>query len=57
MLEVKYVKMPISIEEKKEYNRHGFRVVDERFAPEGHEPEQQKEKAPRAKSAKAKSGE
>lgn len=33
MLEVKYVKMPISIEEKKEYNRQGFRVVDERFAP------------------------
>ncbi len=57
MLEVKYVKMPISIEEKKEYNRQGFRVVDERFAPEGHEQEPQKEKAPRNKSAKAKSGE
>lgn len=57
MLEVKYVKMPISIEEKKEYNRQGFRVVDERFAPEGHESEPQKEKSPRAKNAKAKSGE
>lgn len=57
MLEVKYVKMPISIEEKKEYNRQGFRVVDERFAPEDHESEPQKEKAPRAKSTKAKSGE
>ena len=57
MLEVKYVKMPISIEEKKEYNRQGFRVVDERFAPEGHDTEQQKDKAPRAKSTKAKSGE
>lgn len=43
MLEVKYVKMPISTEEKKEYNRQGFRVVDERFAPEGHEEEPQTE--------------
>lgn len=32
-MEIKYVKMPISIEEKKDYNRQGFRVVDERFAP------------------------
>jgi hypothetical protein len=33
MLEIKYVKMPISIEEKKKYHREGFRVVDEKFKP------------------------
>lgn len=32
-MQVKYVVMPISIEQKKEYNRQGFRVVDARFAP------------------------
>lgn len=47
MLEVKYVKMPISIEEKKEYHRQGFRVVDIRFAPEGHEAPAEEEKKPR----------
>lgn len=36
-LEVIYVEMPISIEQKKEYNRQGYRVVDAQFAPEGHE--------------------
>lgn len=36
-MEIKYVKMPISIEEKKDYNRHGFRVVDARFAPAGYQ--------------------
>ena len=29
--------MPISIEQKKEYNRQGYRVVDAQFAPEGYE--------------------
>lgn len=33
MMEIKYVAMPITIEQKKEYNRQGFRVVDARFAP------------------------
>ena len=47
MLEVKYVKMPISIEEKKEYHRQGFRVVDIRFAPEGHEAPVEEEKPKR----------
>lgn len=38
-MEIKYVKMPISAEEKKEYHAQGFRVVDARFAPEGAEVE------------------
>lgn len=33
MLEVKYVAMPITIEQKKEFHRQGFRVIDARFAP------------------------
>lgn len=33
MLEVKYVVMPITVEQKKEYHRQGFRVIDARFAP------------------------
>lgn len=32
-MNIKYVVMPISIEQKKEYHRQGFRVVDARFAP------------------------
>ena len=36
-MEVIYVEMPISIEQKKEYNRQGYRVVDAKFAPEGYE--------------------
>lgn len=33
MLKPIYVKMPITIDEKHEYHRQGFRVVDERFKP------------------------
>lgn len=36
-MEIIYVEMPISIEQKKEYNRQGCRVVDAQFAPEGYE--------------------
>jgi len=36
-MEVIYVETPISIEQKKEYNRQGYRVVDAKFAPEGYE--------------------
>ncbi len=43
-MEIKYVKMPISVEEKKEYHAQGFRVVDARFAPEGAEVEGDKPK-------------
>ena len=36
-MEIIYVEMPISIEQKKEYNQQGYRVVDAQFAPEGYE--------------------
>ena len=36
-MEIIYIEMPISIEQKKEYNRLGYRVVDAQFAPEGYE--------------------
>jgi hypothetical protein len=36
-MEVIYIEMPISIEQKKEYNRLGYRVVDAKFAPEDYE--------------------
>jgi hypothetical protein len=36
-MEIIYLQMPISIEQKKEYNRMGYRVVDAKFAPEGYE--------------------
>lgn len=36
-MEIIYVEMPISIEQKKEYNLLGYRVVDAQFAPEGYE--------------------
>lgn len=36
-LEVIYVEMPVSITQKKECNRLGYRVVDAQFAPEGYE--------------------
>jgi hypothetical protein len=44
-MEIKYVTMPITIEQKKEYNRQGFRVIDAQFAPEGAKTE--KAKAPK----------
>lgn len=46
-MEIKYVPMPITIEQKREYNRRGFRVVDARFAPEGAGVESTKEETPR----------
>ena len=36
-MEIIYIEMPISITQKKEYNRLGYRVVDAQFAPEGYE--------------------
>lgn len=33
MLQPIYVKMPITIDQKHEYHRQGFRVIDERFKP------------------------
>lgn len=55
-MEIKYVQMPITIEQKREYNRQGFRVVDARFAPEGSVVESTKEETPR-RPRRAKSGE
>lgn len=40
---VKYVKMPISFEEKRKLNKQGFKVVDAKFDPD-----------PKPKKAKAK---
>lgn len=40
MLKPIYVKMPITIDEKHEYHRKGFRVIDERFKPADVEDEQ-----------------
>lgn len=45
-LEIKYVAMPISIEQKKEYHAQGFRVVDAKFAPEGYNVESEVKEAP-----------
>lgn len=47
MLKPIYVKMPITIDEKHEYHRKGFRVIDERFKPADVEDEQQVEEKPR----------
>lgn len=43
MLKPIYVKMPITIDEKHEYHRKGFRVIDERFKPADVEDESQAE--------------
>lgn len=43
MLKPIYVKMPITIDEKHEYHRKGFRVIDERFKPADVEDAQQVE--------------
>jgi hypothetical protein len=32
-MQIKYVKMPLSTEEKKAYNEQGFRVIDAQFDP------------------------
>lgn len=47
MLKPIYVKMPITIDEKHEYHRKGFRVIDERFKPADAEEEQVEEEKPR----------
>lgn len=59
MLEIKYVAMPITVEQKKEYHRQGFRVVDARFAPEDAEVETAVEDAekPARRSRRAKAEE
>lgn len=47
-MKIKYMKMPVSVEEKRKANKEGFRVVDIRFKPE-----EVKEEKPKAKAKKA----
>lgn len=48
MLQPIYVKMPITIDQKHEYHRQGFRVIDERFKPaDAEEAPQAEEEKPR----------
>ena len=51
-MEIVYLPMPISFEEKREWNKKGFKVVDEAykpadFAPVEPEPEATKKQKPR----------
>ena len=54
-MKIKYVKMPISIEEKREFNKQGFRVVDAKFDPSPEVLHDQKEIAPPKAKRKYKS--
>ena len=44
---IKYVKMPLSYEEKRAFNKQGFRVVDAKFDPSPKVEEQEKPKPKR----------
>ena len=33
-MKIKYLKMPVSFEEKRKLNKQGYKVVDEKFNPE-----------------------
>ena len=44
-MQIKYIKMPISIEEKKALNKQGFKVVDAKFDPSPVAPKEEKRKA------------
>lgn len=57
MLEVKYVVMPIPVEQKKEYHRQGFRVIDARFAPADAVIEEPAEEKPARKARRGKAAE
>jgi len=50
-MQIKYVKMPISIEEKKEFNKQGFKVVDAKFDPSPKQAEEKPKRKARAKKA------
>lgn len=51
-MKIKYVEMPISIEEKREFNKQGFRIIDAKFDPSPEKTEEEKPKRkPRAKKA------
>ena len=51
VLEPVYLPMPVSLEQKREWNVKGYRVVDAAFAPEGYElPSEEKPKPAKGKS-------
>ena len=50
-MQIKYVKMPISIEEKRALNKQGFKVVDAKFDPSPEAPKEKPKRKPRAKKA------
>lgn len=52
-MNIKYLKHPVSKDEKAKYRAQGFTIVDLKFAPEGYEePEQPKRKAAKQSNAK-----
>lgn len=53
-MQIKYLPMPITFDEKREWNARGYRVVDIRFAPhDGVEQEQEAAPAKRGRKPKA----
>ena len=40
----KYLQMPVSFEEKREWNRKGYKVVDKRFDPNPEKPKRKPKK-------------
>ena len=54
MSEVIYEPHPVSDERKKELVAQGHRIIDAKFAPEGHKATQNTESAPKKKATKAK---
>ena len=51
-MQIKYIKMPISIEEKKALNKQGFKVVDAKFDPSPGAPKEEEEKPKRKTRSK-----
>lgn len=37
-MRIKYVKMPVSVEDKRKLNKEGFKVIDIKFKPEEEKP-------------------
>ena len=52
-MKIKYLEMPVSVEEKRELNKAGFRVVDIRFKPEEVELEEAPKAKPKTRAKKA----
>lgn len=52
-MDIKYVVMPITKEQKQKYNRTGFRVIDAQFAPDGEKIENPNEKQERKQKEKS----